>query len=297
VLQHLRDGVHTGHIPECLPPHPARQRAQDHGRLRLVVYGGDAEMVPVLAEDIIADLPEELKGLYLNLPCSSSRLRLPDNSTACQWADVEQLIRNVNLYTYHTFKYSSPKIRTCLRISIQTVSQYSPIQRRVRIRDPVLRCLDPGSRIREEHKFSNSRQGTDSDTSRFSNTSRGGVRIRILQHARIPNKRMKEQSPDMNPYITLTSGSGPKTNTLGSGSGFPTQTAEQGNHPNGTCTKTCASGSGCGMKILGSGSGPAPPTTGKTIHPSGSGPNTRPDPETKISRIGIQTLSAHSRTN
>jgi hypothetical protein len=48
------------------------------------------------------------------------------------------------------------------------------------------------------------RQGTDSDTSRFSNTSVGGVGIRILQHARIPNKKMKEQSPDMNPYIIHT---------------------------------------------------------------------------------------------
>ena len=95
------------------------------GAFRLVVYGGEAEMVPVLAEDIIADLPDELKGLYMTLPCSSSRLRLPDNSTACQWADVEQLIRNVNLYTYHTFKIQHPilylpRYQHTIRISIQS---------------------------------------------------------------------------------------------------------------------------------------------------------------------------------
>ena len=67
------------------------------GAFRLVVYGGDAESVPVAAGDLFKDLPDALQGLYLNLPCSTSRLRLPDNSTACVWADAEQLIRNVNL--------------------------------------------------------------------------------------------------------------------------------------------------------------------------------------------------------
>jgi hypothetical protein len=67
------------------------------GAFRLVVYGGDAESVPVAAADLFHDLPEALQGLYLNLPCSTSRLRLPENSTACAWADAEQLIRNVNL--------------------------------------------------------------------------------------------------------------------------------------------------------------------------------------------------------
>jgi hypothetical protein len=67
------------------------------GAFRLVVYGGDAESVPVAAADVFHDLPEALQGLYLNLPCSTSRLRLPENSSACAWADAEQLIRNVNL--------------------------------------------------------------------------------------------------------------------------------------------------------------------------------------------------------
>ena len=73
---------------------------KDHkttGAFRLVVFGGNGDSVPILAEDLFNDLPDPLQGLYLNLPCSTSRLRLPDNSTACLWADAELLIRNVNI--------------------------------------------------------------------------------------------------------------------------------------------------------------------------------------------------------
>jgi hypothetical protein len=76
---------------------PLDSEHKNTGAFRLVVYGGDAESVPVAAADLFNDLPEALQGLYLNLPCSTSRLRLPENSTACAWADAEQLIRNVNL--------------------------------------------------------------------------------------------------------------------------------------------------------------------------------------------------------
>jgi hypothetical protein len=76
---------------------PLNSDHRNTGEFRLVVYGGDTDSVPVLAEDLFKDLPDQLKGLYLNLPCSASRLRLPDNSTACLWADAELLIRNVNL--------------------------------------------------------------------------------------------------------------------------------------------------------------------------------------------------------
>jgi hypothetical protein len=76
---------------------PLNSDHRNTGEFRLVIYGGDTDSVPVLAEDLFKDIPDQLKGLYLNLPCSASRLRLPDNSTACLWADAELLIRNVNL--------------------------------------------------------------------------------------------------------------------------------------------------------------------------------------------------------
>jgi hypothetical protein len=76
---------------------PLNSDHRNTGEFRLVIFGGDTDSVPVLAEDLFKDLPDQLKGLYLNLPCSASRLRLPDNSTACLWADAELLIRNVNL--------------------------------------------------------------------------------------------------------------------------------------------------------------------------------------------------------
>jgi hypothetical protein len=76
---------------------PLDEEHKSTGAFRLVIFGGDSESVPILAEDVFTDLPEPLHGLYLNLPCSSSRLRLPDNCTACLWVDAEQLIRNVSL--------------------------------------------------------------------------------------------------------------------------------------------------------------------------------------------------------
>jgi hypothetical protein len=74
------------------------------GAFRLVIFGGGAESVPINAEEVFSELPVALQGLYLNLPCSSSRLRLPDNSTACLWADAEELIRNVNLLNFFQYK-------------------------------------------------------------------------------------------------------------------------------------------------------------------------------------------------
>jgi len=59
---------------------PLDKEHKTNGAFRLVVFGGNGESVPILAEDLFKDLP--------------SRLRLPDNSTACPWSDVELLIRN-----------------------------------------------------------------------------------------------------------------------------------------------------------------------------------------------------------
>jgi hypothetical protein len=80
------------------------------GEFRLVIYGGDTDSVPVLAEDLFKDLPNQLKCLYLNLPCSASRLRLPDNSTACLWADAELLIRKVTLIRFPITFINNPKL-------------------------------------------------------------------------------------------------------------------------------------------------------------------------------------------
>jgi hypothetical protein len=76
---------------------PLNSDHRNTGEFRLVIFGGDTESVPVPAADLFKDLPTQLRSLYLNLPCSASRLRLPDNSTACLWADAELLIRKVNL--------------------------------------------------------------------------------------------------------------------------------------------------------------------------------------------------------
>jgi hypothetical protein len=76
---------------------PLDREHKTNGAFCLVVFGGDRESVPILAEDLFKDLPDSLKGLYLNLPCSTLRLKLPDNFTACTWANAELLIRNVNI--------------------------------------------------------------------------------------------------------------------------------------------------------------------------------------------------------
>jgi hypothetical protein len=65
------------------------------GEFRLVVYGGDVDNVPFPIEEVFSETPDQLKGLFLNIPCSSARLRLPNNCTACQWEDVTSMIRNV----------------------------------------------------------------------------------------------------------------------------------------------------------------------------------------------------------
>ncbi len=79
---------------------PLDDEHKTNGAFRLVIFGDGAEYVPFNAEEVFSDLPVALQGLYLNLLCSSSRLRLPDNSTACLWADAEELIRNVNLLNF-----------------------------------------------------------------------------------------------------------------------------------------------------------------------------------------------------
>jgi hypothetical protein len=103
---------------------PLNSDHRNTGEFRLVIYGGDTDSVPVLAEDLFKDLPDQLKGLYLNLPCSASRLRLPDNSTACLWADAELLIRNVNLIQCFKIKFQTPHLITIPVLTLIDRSQF-----------------------------------------------------------------------------------------------------------------------------------------------------------------------------
>ena len=74
---------------------PLDSNHRNTGAFRLVIYGGDVGTVPFAIEEVFPDVPDQLKGLFLNLPCSSEKLRLPNNCTACQWEDVTLMIRNV----------------------------------------------------------------------------------------------------------------------------------------------------------------------------------------------------------
>jgi hypothetical protein len=74
---------------------PLDSQHRNTGAFRLVIYGGETGSVPFPLEEVFPCIPDQLKGLFLNLPCSSERLRLPNNCTACQWEDVTLMIRNV----------------------------------------------------------------------------------------------------------------------------------------------------------------------------------------------------------
>jgi hypothetical protein len=64
------------------------------GAFRIVIYGGDEENVCIPAEEIFPEAVEALQGLFLNFPGSASSIIFPENATACNWEDVELLIRN-----------------------------------------------------------------------------------------------------------------------------------------------------------------------------------------------------------
>jgi hypothetical protein len=64
------------------------------GAFRIVIYGGDEESVCIPAEEIFPDAAEALQGFFLNFPGSASSIIFPENATACNWEDVELLIRN-----------------------------------------------------------------------------------------------------------------------------------------------------------------------------------------------------------
>jgi hypothetical protein len=76
------------------------------GAFRFIVYGGEVETIPFPVGDIFPAVPDTLQSLFLNLPCATNRLRLPDNSTACPWEDAELLIRNVKLWDKFSYSYN-----------------------------------------------------------------------------------------------------------------------------------------------------------------------------------------------
>ncbi len=74
---------------------PLDSNHQHTGAFRFIIYGGEVDYIPFPVEDIFPDVPDPLKGLFLNLPCDTNRIKLPENSTACVWEDAELMIRNV----------------------------------------------------------------------------------------------------------------------------------------------------------------------------------------------------------
>jgi hypothetical protein len=50
--------------------------------------------VCIPAEEIFPEAAEALQGFFLNFPRSASSIIFPENATACNWEDVELLIRN-----------------------------------------------------------------------------------------------------------------------------------------------------------------------------------------------------------
>ena len=91
------------------------------GEFRLVVYGGDVDNVPFPIEEVFSETPDQLKGLFLNIPCSSARLRLPNNCTACQWEDVTSMIRNVKTNRVPYMQYQHTKKSNPVHFMINTV--------------------------------------------------------------------------------------------------------------------------------------------------------------------------------
>jgi len=72
---------------------PLDNTHRNNGAFRIVAYGGAMENVPIAVEDIFQCIPDPLKGLFINIPCSPSSLSFPNNSTATWWQDVESMIR------------------------------------------------------------------------------------------------------------------------------------------------------------------------------------------------------------
>ncbi len=74
---------------------PLDSAHRNNGAFRIITYGGETETVPILVEDLFPSPPDSLKGLSVNVPCSTACISFPANCTAGWWEDVETMIRNV----------------------------------------------------------------------------------------------------------------------------------------------------------------------------------------------------------
>jgi hypothetical protein len=52
---------------------PLDSQHRNMGAFRLVIYGKEVGSVPFPLEEVFPSIPDQLKGLFLNLPCSSER--------------------------------------------------------------------------------------------------------------------------------------------------------------------------------------------------------------------------------
>ncbi len=69
---------------------------RNNGSFRLVLFRGGPETIQLQATDIFSGLPFSIRSTLLHIPCDTSRILFPENSTACAWMDVVEMIRNVN---------------------------------------------------------------------------------------------------------------------------------------------------------------------------------------------------------
>ncbi len=74
---------------------PLDRAHRNSGAFRIITHGGETDTVPILVEDLFPSPPDSLKGLFVNVPCSTACISFPANSTASWWEDVETMIRNV----------------------------------------------------------------------------------------------------------------------------------------------------------------------------------------------------------
>jgi hypothetical protein len=78
---------------------PLNAANRNNGIFRLILVGGTPENIQIPTADIFPSLPNSLQATIINIPCDTSRIIFPENSTACNWMDAVEMIRNVNSHT------------------------------------------------------------------------------------------------------------------------------------------------------------------------------------------------------
>lgn len=87
----IEDTEDTGLGVSLLIPLDTHHR--NSGGFRMILYGGSNETISIPANAVFAFLPPPIADSILLIPCSSVRTVLPENSTACPWRSVENMIR------------------------------------------------------------------------------------------------------------------------------------------------------------------------------------------------------------